>query len=77
MTRCSTCAHAPKHMQTAIELPPSVPPGLYRATPTLPPQLAECSGLEKMLIDAYKFAATLTTTVEGLQRAEGHESRQP
>ena len=28
-------------------------------------------------LDAYKFAATLTTTVEGLQRAEGHESRQP
>ena len=37
----------------------------------------QCADLEKMLIDAYKFAATLTTTVEGLHRAEGYESRQP
>ena len=65
-----------ENMKTAIESSERAARAL-QGNPDTATAARQCSGLEKMLIDAYKFAATLTTTVEGLQRAEGHESRQP
>lgn len=65
-----------ENMQTAIE-------SSERAVRALQDNLdtataaRQCRALEKMLIDAYKFAASLTFTVEGLHRAEGYESWQP